>query len=285
MTEIAQPTHTALSSETASETPASDFSILNSEFSIRLPNYEGPLDVLLRLIEEQELPITSVSLASVADQFIAYMSDMPRQDPQAIANFLAVAAKLILIKSRALLPQAVAPTEEQEETDDLVSQLRAYQLFKRVAKILKEREHNGLRSFSVQPPPIPRPHSKTLPLDNVSLEALTRAMQRVVYRLMPPPPVDEVMSRLPFTINDCMDKIQGAVKRHPKVTFTELLDGVDTRLEVVITLLALLELLKRYAVCCSQDQLFGEIYIVECPLDQRPVAEGQVEPVEVEFAE
>jgi segregation and condensation protein A len=261
---------------------ATQLPITNNQFELRLPNYEGPLDVLLRLIEEQELPITSVSLASVADQFIAYLREMQRQDPQTIANFLAVAAKLILIKSRALLPQAVVPTEEQEETDDLVSQLRAYQLFKRAATILKAREQTGLRSFSVQPPPIPRPHSKTLPLDNVSLDALTRAMQRVVDRLMPPPPVDEVMSRLPFTVNDCMDKIQTAVKRHPKVTFTELLDGVDTRVEVVITLLALLELLKRYVVCCSQDQLFGEIYIIECPLDQRPVVE-QGEPVEVEF--
>lgn len=164
-----------------------------------------------------------------------------------------------------------------------VSQLRAYQLFKRAAKILKERETQRLRSFSVRPPPIPRPKSKALPLDNVSLEALTRAMQRVVDRLMPPPPVDDMMARLPFTVNDCMDKIRTATKQHPKVTFTELLDGVNTRVEVVITLLALLELLKRYTVCCFQEQLFGEIYIIECPPDQRLDMDAQGDPVEVEF--
>jgi segregation and condensation protein A len=252
----------------------------HSAFELRLPNYEGPLDVLLRLIEEQELEITAVSLATVADQFISYLSNMPNRDPQTIANFLSVAAKLILIKSRALLPTATVPQEEQEETDDLVSQLRAYQLFKRAARILKEREHSNLRAFSVQPPHIPRPQSKTLPLDNVTLEMLARAMQRVVDRLMPPPPVDDVMSRLSFTVNDCMDRIQTSVKRG-KVTFTELLDGVNTRVEVVITLLALLELLKRYTVRAYQDTAFGEIIIEPFPEDERPEMEtpdaGEIE--------
>lgn len=254
--------------------------IEDSKFSLHLPNYEGPLDVLLRLIEEQQLEITAVSLAAVADQFIAYMGAIARRDPQTIANFLAIAAKLILIKSRALLPQAVIPAEEQEETDDLVSQLRAYQLYKRAARILKEREAQGLRAFSVQPPPIPRPQSKALPLDNVTLEMLARAMQRVVDRLLPLPVADEVVSRLSFTVNDCMDKIEAAVKLYPKVTFTEMLEGVNTRVEVVITLLALLELLKRYRVRCAQDALFGEIYIEPFPEDERP--QGDVDD-EVEF--
>lgn len=253
-----------------------------AEFELRLPNYEGPLDVLLRLIEEQELEITAVSLATIADQFIGYLSTMPNRDPQTIAHFLSIAAKLILIKSRALLPTAVVPQDEQEETDDLVSQLRAYQLFKRAAKILKVREQGNFRAFNVQPPHIPRPQSKTLPLDNVTLEMLARAMQRVVERLLPPPAVDEVMSRLPFTVNDCMDRIQTSVQRG-KVTFTELLDGVTTRVEVVITLLALLELLKRYTVRARQDVAFGEIIIEPFPEDERPQLELPADAVEVEF--
>jgi segregation and condensation protein A len=268
--------------ETAVDDAHSQISIPNSPFELRLPNYEGPLDVLLRLIEEQEMEITAVSLAAVADQFISYLSSMPNREPQTIANFLSVAAKLILIKSRALLPTATVPQDEQEETDDLVSQLRAYQLFKRAAKILKAREHSNLRAFNVQPPHIPRPQSKTLPLDNVTLEMLARAMQRVVDRLMPPPPVDDVMSRLSFTVNDCMDRIQTSVKRG-KVTFTELLDGVNTRVEVVITLLALLELLKRYTVRAYQDTAFGEIIIEPFPEDERPEMETPADATEIEF--
>jgi segregation and condensation protein A len=244
----------------------------HSQFELRLPNYEGPLDVLLRLIEEQELEITAVSLAQVADQFIAHLSALHQQqrDPQTISNFLVVAAKLILIKSRALLPQIVVPPEQETETDDLVGQLRAYQLFKRASKILREREARGLHAYNVQPPPIPRPQSKSLPLDNVTLEMLARAMQRVVDRLLPPPPVDDVMSRLPFTVNDCMDRISTAVREKPRIKFTDMLVGVNTRVEIVITLLALLELLKRYHVVAHQDVAFGDIEIAFLPESERP---------------
>ena len=278
MTDTAQPT----TSEPLIETDASWSA---SPFKINLPNYEGPLDVLLRLIEEQQLEITTVSLAQVADQFIKHIAAMSaeRRDPQTISNFLVIAAKLILIKSRALLPQIVVPEELVEETDDLVGQLRAYQLFKRASKILKEREALGLRAFNVQPPPIPRPQSKTLPLDNVTMDMLTRAMQRVVDRLLPPPPVDDVMSRLPFTVNDCMDRITTAVKKYPKVTFTELLDGVTTRVEVVITLLAMLELLKRYQIRCCQEELFGEIVIEYMQEFERPQMDSALDADEVEF--
>jgi segregation and condensation protein A len=267
--------------EVGAETAPSQFPTLDSPFELRLPNYEGPLDVLLRLIEEQQLQITAVSLTAVADQFIAYLGSMARRDPQTIAGFLAVAARLILIKSRALLPQAVVPTDDREETDNLVSQLRALQLFKRAAAILKDREVRRLRSFNVQPPPIPRPQSRALPLDNVTLEILARAMQRVVDRWLPPPMADEMVSRLSVTVNDSMDKIQTAVARYPRVTFTEMLDGVNTRVEIVVTLLGLLELLKRFSVRCYQDALFGEIYIEPFPEDERPQAEAQ--DVEIEF--
>lgn len=283
MNESSESIPNAEVADTVDAAPNSEFKIQNSKFELRLPNYEGPLDVLLRLIEEQEMEITAVSLATVADQFISYLSAMPNREPQTIAHFLSIAAKLILIKSRALLPTASVPQDEQEETDDLVSQLRAYQLFKRAAKILKAREHGNLRAFNVQPPHIPRPQSKTLPLDNVTLEMLARAMQRVVDRLLPPPAVDEVMSRLTFTVNDCMDRIQTSVK-HGKITFTELLDGVNTRVEVVITLLALLELLKRYTVRARQDIAFGEIIIEPFPEDERPQMEIPADDNEVEFA-
>lgn len=98
-----------------------------ASFSVHLPVYEGPLDVLLRLIEERELDITAVSLAAVADQFIAYMLSMPQRDPQVIAAFVSVAARLLLIKSRALLPPPpVEDAEDPAETEALLQQLRTY---------------------------------------------------------------------------------------------------------------------------------------------------------------
>jgi segregation and condensation protein A len=253
-----------------------------TNFNLKLPNYEGPLDVLLRLIEENQLEITAVSLAAVADQFVAHMTTMPQRDPRTISGFVVVAAKLILLKSRALLPKIEITEEEQEEVDDLISQLKAYQIFKRAAKTLKQRQEAGLRSFPSIPPPISRPRGKTLPLDNVTLEALAKAMQKVVARWMPLPEANTIVRRLPFTVDECMDRITDAVQSRPRVRFEEILEGIDTRIEVIVTLLALLELLKRYEVRVFQDALFSEIFIEHCPLAERPMIEDTPAPLPAE---
>lgn len=247
---------------------------VRNDFTLRLPNYEGPLDVLLRLIEERHLEITAVSLAKVADQFIAYMSVMACRDPVTISNFLSIAARLIVIKSRALLPQLSATPDEEEggDANDLVAQLRAYQVYKRLGRWLREREKAGLRALPVAAPPVARPRSRQLPLDNVTIETLARMMQRVIDRWMPPPLADEVVAPLPFTVNDCIARIESAVAARPRVTFSELLTGIHLRSEIIVTLLALLELLKRYAVRAWQDTLFGEIMIEPMPPEERPLA-------------
>ncbi|MBX7212995.1 MAG: segregation/condensation protein A [Thermoflexales bacterium] len=246
----------------------------DAPFTLRLPNYEGPLDVLLRLVEERELEITAVSLALVADQFIAHMLAMPARDPKSISSFLSIAARLILLKSRALLPTVVQPVEESEDvdTDDLVAQLRAYQVYKRAARILRAREESGLRAHLVSPPPIARPKSTTLPLDNITVAMIARAMQRVVDRLMPPENVDTMLSALPFTVTECQDRILDRLKSASRMLFTDVLVGVNLRVEICITLLALLELLKRYEVRAWQDIAFGEIFIEPFPASERPAA-------------
>ncbi len=263
--------------------------VAEAQFLTHLPVYQGPLEVLLNLIEDHELEITKVALAQVTSQFIAYIGAMDKREPQMISNFLQIAAKLILMKSRSLLPQVHVEAEVEEETDDLVAALKAYQLYKRAARILAEREKTGLRSFRVEPPQTARPKSTSLPLDNVTVDMLARAMQRVVDRWLPPQAVDDVMSRLPFTVNDCMDRIRTSVKAKPRVLFTDMLVGINTRVEIVITLLALLELLKRFSVRAFQDKAFGEIWFEHFPEAERPWAEmGMTPPAEddntVEFA-
>jgi segregation and condensation protein A len=248
-----------------------------AKFEVRLPVYEGPLDVLLRLIEERQLEITRVSLAMVADQFIAYLANMPQRDPKTIAHFLSVAARLLVIKSRALLPQLAPVSEEEEDSDadDLVAQLRAYQLYKQAAALLRVREQQGLRSYAVRPPPLPRPQRR-LPLDNVTPEVLAAAMQRVISRWLPLPEAERVVSRLTFTVHDCIARIRSAVQARRRASFGEIIAEMRSRVEIVVSLLALLELLKRYEVRCYQERLFGEIVIEYFPEEERPVfSEGQ----------
>ncbi len=234
----------------------------SGDFTLRLPNYEGPLDVLLRLIEERQLEITAVSVASVADQFLTYMTSMSSREPRMLSNFVSVAARLILLKSRALLPQFDHNDHPDEENgDDLVQQLRGYQLYKRTARWLQARETAGLRCYDVHPPTLVRPHSQRLPLDNVTLAILARAMHHVVDRWLPPPPVDNVLSRLPFTVHDFITRIEAALQQNPRITFHTMLGDLELRVEIIISLLAVLELLKRNSVVVRQEQLFGEIVI------------------------
>src|SRR5512141_2479277 len=116
--------------------------------SFRLPEFEGPLDLLLQLIEHREMDITQVSLATVADQYLEMISKPGAIELSGLADYLIIAAKLILIKSRMLLPQAEeAATEEEATGDDLVRQLREYKMFKQVAAFLRERQQKGLRTY------------------------------------------------------------------------------------------------------------------------------------------
>jgi segregation and condensation protein A len=244
---------------------------MDAGFEVRLPVYEGPLDVLLRLIEERQLEITRVSLAMVTDQFIAYLATMPQRDPKTIVQFLSVAARLLVIKSRALLPQLEPASEEEEgdDADDLVAQLRAYQFYKQVAAMLRAREQEGWRSYAVVPPPLPRPQRR-LPLDNVTLEGLAAAMQRVVNRWLPPLEVERMVARLTITVHDCIARIRSAVQTRRRVSFGEITSEMRSRVEIIVSLLALLELLKRYEVRCYQERLFGEIVIEHLPEEERP---------------
>ena len=108
-----------------------------ADYQLRLPAFEGPLDLLLRLIEKAELPIAEVSLIAVTDQFLAHVRALGGIEPEALADFTAIGARLVLLKSRSLLPRPPAQDDEEEE-DDLVARLREYQAAKQAAEILAQ---------------------------------------------------------------------------------------------------------------------------------------------------
>src|SRR3712207_627704 len=116
-------------------------------YQFRLPSFEGPLDVLLRLIERDQLPVSEVSLLAVFDQFLAHLNALDSEAPDAIAEFVLVAGRLSVLKSRALLPRLAKPVEEPDEAD-LVHQLEAYRAVKAAAELLGARQRNGSGAFS-----------------------------------------------------------------------------------------------------------------------------------------
>jgi segregation and condensation protein A len=233
---------------------------MSTHYQVRLPVFEGPMDLLLHLIEQEEFDITTVALAQITDHYLAYLAEMERRQIKDLTDFLVVAAKLLLIKSLALLPRppSVLPSEAEDVGDELVRQLKIYKRFKEIASLLHERETQGLYSY-VRVAPLPRLDPQ-LDLGDVMLDDLLDAVQEALDS-MPVPLVGEVVTPVKVTVTDQIARIEGHLIRRSQVRFREVLSEAVTRVEVIVTLLALLELIKQDRVQVRQARLFGEIII------------------------
>lgn len=234
------------------------------EYRVRLEVFEGPLDLLLRLIEREEMDITQVSLARVTDQYLEHVAAMREVDPDDLAEFLVIAAKLLLIKSRVLLPQPEPLKEEEEEEEDvgelLVERLRQYRRFKQIAEMLGAREEAGLRSYArLAPPPLPL-ERRLEPLEG-GAEILAQIMQELLARQPKASPVDKVVAPIRVTMADRMAFIEAAVAERERISFRDLLLACRSRLEIIVTFLAALELMRLLRIQIWQEQPFGEIVI------------------------
>ena len=231
----------------------------SQHYQIRLPIFEGPLDLLLHLIEREELDITAVALAQVTDQYVAYLAELERRQVKELTDFLVIAAKLLLIKSLALLPRPPALSPEAEDVGgDLVHQLQLYRRFKEIAAHLHERERQGLRGY-VRIAPLPRLEPQ-LDLGDVDLYDLLAAVQEAL-DAMPVPPVGEVVTPITVTVAEQSAHIEALLTQRRQVRFRAVLSEATTRVEVIVTLLALLELIKQDRVRVRQERLFGQIII------------------------
>lgn len=249
-----------------------------TSYSVQLQVFEGPLDLLLELIERAELDITKVALAQVTDQYLAYLHQMPERDLADLASFLVVAARLLQIKSEALLPRP--PQREPGEEDPgeaLARQLIAYKKYKQIAHLLSEREQAGLRTYVrlAPPPTVPA----TLDLSDVTSEHLKHALLEALTPAPAGPPLSAVVAAAQVNIRDQIRLIVSALRSRGKTTFRRLLRKVRSRVEVVVTFLAVLELVKQRKVTATQDRLFGEIELVPAEEWQ----EGQELEFELEF--
>ena len=245
-------------------------------YKVQTPVYEGPLDLLLSLIERAELDITTVSLAMVTDQYLAHINATEVLNADEISVFLVIAAKLIQIKSEALLPRP--PTREPGEEDTgqaLVDQLKLYKRFKEIGGWLNAREQANLRTYlRVAPPPKVEPK---LDLSNITLEKLLVAAEEVFAREKAKRPLATVIAAPRVTIREKIDMISKMLKDVQRATFSTLIKDSTSRLEVVVTFLAMLELIKRYRVQAHQEGLFGDIEI------DRMEDWAEDEEIEIEF--
>jgi segregation and condensation protein A len=244
-------------------------------YTVTIPVYEGPLDLLLQLIEHSELDITAVSLSLVTDQYLVHIRQM-QVPANEISAFLVVAAKLLQIKSEALLPRAsVREVGEEDLGEALARQLQVYKRFKEMANWLDEREARHLRTYLRIAPPVKI--ESRLDLSDITLADLMAAAESIFAEEADKQALGTVISAPRITIREKIFLIAERLGNNPRATFSSLLGQKPSRLEVVVTFLALLELIKRYRVAARQAGLFFDIEI------EKMEDWGKDEELEIEF--
>lgn len=225
-------------------------------YSIKLPLFEGPLDLLLHLIEREELDITKVALAQVTDQYMRHIETLTERDIDEMAGFIVVASRLLQIKSEALLPKPVIREPGEEDPGEaLAQQLIVYRRFKAIAEFLANQEEGGARTY-VRMHAAPAREAK-LDLEGVTAEDLLEAYKAANSKRRPMPSMGVAPPRV--RIRDKIASILEALRRRRPTSFRTIVKSAKTRLEVVVSFLAVLELVKLRKVRAKQDELFGDI--------------------------
>ena len=227
-------------------------------YTVNTPVYEGPLDLLLQLIERAELDITRLALAQVTDQYLEHMRNLPERAAEEVSAFLVIAAKLLQIKSEALLPAPpLRQAGEEDPGEALALQLIAYKRYRQIADLLGQRETAGLHTYlHLAPPP---KIEGTVDLTGIGLPELFTAAQSVFGLLGGKTSLNSVVAPIRITIREKINLITRVLREKSRSTFRALLQERRTRVEIVVTFLAMLELVKRHLVRIEQDGLFGEI--------------------------
>ena len=232
-------------------------------YKIKLPEFEGPMDLLLHLIKENKVDIYDIPISLITGQYLEYIEIMKELDLEIAGEFLVMAATLIQIKSRMLLPpDEEAPQEEAEDPRlELVQRLLEYQSYKDAAAILKEREDEALKIFGRQPEELEK--EELLPpelyLFDVNLFDLLAAFKKLLSNA---PPEMRTITRETLTVKDRMMHIADIIENLESIRFEELFKDTFSRIQLIVTFLALLELLRLGLARVYQEKEFGNIWII-----------------------
>lgn len=242
--------------------------IAQDEYKVQLEVFEGPLDLLLYLIKKDEVDIYDIPIERIAAQYVRYLDLMRMLDLDIAGEFLVMAATLMVIKSRMLLPEDERPAEEQEEEEDprwdLVRQLVEYKKFKDAALFLETREETQGNVFTGSAQEAPALEAgEGLALKEVSIFDLISAFNDALKRIDKEDLGTIFAER--FTVADKIELILKVVAAGGAVPFSRLFEAAATRHEVVCTFLALLELIRLRQIRASQPERFGEIVVGPCP--------------------
>lgn len=242
------------------------------ELTYKLEHFEGPLDLLLHLIEKNKIDIYDIPIVEITEQYLAYVRDMEKEDLDLVSDFLVMAATLLEIKSKMLLPRE--KDESGEEIDpraELVERLLEYKRYKYLGQLIADMEDEAA-AYLYKGASIPEEVSQYIPpldmdalLDGVTLERLREIFKDVMRRQEEK--VDRVRSnfgvikRDKISLESRIGKVMDYARRHRRFTFRQMLARAQTKTELVVTFLAVLELMKMGKIALRQEQAFGDMDI------------------------
>jgi segregation and condensation protein A len=242
------------------------------DMTVKLQVFEGPLDLLLYLIEKNKVNIYDIPIVEITNQYMEYLTEMKKRDLNILSEFLVMAATLIDIKSKMLLPSN--PDEEEEEEDpraELVQQLLEYKMYKCMAYELKDRQIDAERVM-FKAPTIPdevaafeEPVDLEELVSDVTLAKLNEIFQSIMKKQVDK--IDPVRSKFgkiqkeEVSLEERMNYLEDYAKTHRQFSFRNLLEGQSGKMEVIVTFLAILELMKTGKIFIYQDHIFDDIRI------------------------
>jgi segregation and condensation protein A len=237
--------------------------VVDNDYKVKLDIFEGPLDLLLYLIKKDEIGIYDVSIERITRQYLAYIDTFKMLNVELASEFIVMAANLMYIKSRELLPKAQQPPDEEAEDDDprweLIRQLVEYKKFKDAAEYLRVQEVKGDEFFAANPEP---PDLTGDPgMAQVGIFDLIRAFQKVLQRFEKTDDIREIVDDR-YTVAGKIDYLLETVPVGARVPFESLFAGAASRTEMIVTFLAMLELTKLNHFQIEQEGLLGHITVV-----------------------
>ena len=227
-------------------------------YELKLDTFQGPLEKLLELIESKELEITRLNLAEVTADFLAYVRSLEEIDSRVLADFITVAARLILIKSHALLPQLALTEEEEEDIADLERRLKLYKEFRVVERAIANSWNKRTAYSREYLFELPHGFYLSEPVPPSRLRAVMERMYEDLQMFMPR--TEELEIRL-VSLEEKIEEMMERVSEVLRISFGEITNGRE-KSEIIVLFLALLHLLKESAVEIEQEGLFSEIHIL-----------------------
>lgn len=226
-------------------------------FLVRTAAYEGPLDLLLDLIEKRKLLVNEITLAEVTDDYIAHVRSQAEFPMEEAANFIGIAATLLLIKSKSLIPELTLSEDEEEDVEDLKRRLIAYEKTREAARELSRIFGKTVMVARGERAPEP----VFAPSRDLSLDSLQKALADALTALQKQEALPEVRVRPLVTLEDMMDRLTVRVQSALAISFKEFTGGTKEKVEVIVSFLALLELVKQGIVDAAQHDHFADIKI------------------------